>query len=106
MPWQDRALPTLMRLNRPPVSPPLNSIGAPIRGSGDALPRITATTDDSFIIAFKERSSSPTVVDDYCSAKPGLIRETEEVSLRHITNEFKAISLSYAEQKARSLHVR
>lgn len=49
---------------------------------------------------------NPTVVDDYCSAKPGLIREKEEVSLRHITNEFKAISLSYAEQKARSLHVR
>jgi hypothetical protein len=36
--------------------------------------------------------TNPTVVDDYCSAKPGLIREKEEVSLRHIKNEFRAVS--------------
>jgi DDE superfamily endonuclease len=37
MPWQDRVLPTLMRLSRPRASRPLNSTGEPSRGSGDVL---------------------------------------------------------------------
>ena len=52
-----RALPTLMRLSRLLASRPLNSTGEPTLGSGGALPRITATTADSFLIVFKERSS-------------------------------------------------
>jgi hypothetical protein len=37
-------------------------------------------------------ASNPTVVDDHCSARPRLIRQKEEVSLRFITNKCRAVS--------------
>src|SRR5260370_39947515 len=62
MRWLARALPTPMRLSRRPASPRLSSTGEPIPGSGVDLPRIIATIVASFLIAFKERSTSRAVV--------------------------------------------
>jgi hypothetical protein len=58
MPWLDRALPILMRSSKLSVWQPLSSTGAPNRASGDDCPRIIATIAASFLIAFKERSTS------------------------------------------------
>src|SRR5260221_58924 len=55
--WLGKVLLTLMRLSKPRGSPPLNSTGEPTRGSGVDLPRIIVTIANSFLIAFKERST-------------------------------------------------
>jgi hypothetical protein len=54
MHWLDRALPTPRRLNKPPVSRPLNSICEPHPGCGDALLRRLAIVVASFLIAFEK----------------------------------------------------
>jgi hypothetical protein len=56
--WLDRALPIPTRLSKPRASRPLSSTGEPNHGSGVGFPRIIATIAASFLIAFKERSSS------------------------------------------------
>jgi hypothetical protein len=62
MRWLDRARPLLTSLSKPRASRPLSSTGEPTRGSGVGLPRIIATSAVSFLIAFKERSTTGTLL--------------------------------------------
>jgi len=76
-----RVLPTPRRLSKPPVWRPLNSTCGPNPGSGDVLPRIIVTIADSFVIVFKELSTSICLSGRYlknsaftgCIFVPGLV---------------------------------
>ena len=56
MPWQDRVLRMLKRLNTPLKWLQLNSTIEPSPGCGDVLRKHDVTCTDSFLIAFKEWS--------------------------------------------------
>jgi hypothetical protein len=57
----DKVLPIPQRLNRPRVWQRLNSTIEPSLGCGDGLLRLIAITADSFVTAFKERSTTGTL---------------------------------------------
>jgi hypothetical protein len=59
--WLAKALPIPRKSSRPPAWPQPNSTGEPSPGSGDGLPRPDVAIGASFLIAFKELSTSTTV---------------------------------------------
>src|SRR5712691_7751481 len=82
MRWLARILPTHVKSIKPGGSPRRNSMLALSPGSGDGLPRRLDIDGDSFLIGFKEQSTSVKRVGSNRVVSSPLAEETDDIRER------------------------